>query len=145
MQLAGRKCGVCNGEISGVREGRFCGQCSSPVHTRCSYDEVTDRSRCPDCGSPRVTGREVRAEEETVRRNIVRVLARQDIIRGAVAIVAGVVLAIMAFILALATDFGLWLLGTAALIAFAGAGIAARGVFRMARSKHEDYPERHDQ
>jgi hypothetical protein len=47
-QLVGQNCGICGERISCDLDGRFCGECSSPVHHSCARSG--EGSGCPMCG-----------------------------------------------------------------------------------------------
>ncbi|MFL5340869.1 MAG: hypothetical protein ACJ8F7_12045 [Gemmataceae bacterium] len=141
MQLAGRNCAVCRRVIPGVREGQFCPTCSSPVHHDCAQRQHRGKDRCKECGAPAAAGRGVQREEEQLRQKLGRSLARQDIYRGLLAIVSGVVLGTMSLVLAIAHDIGGPMFIFSLLVVLGGAFMSVRGLRRLKRSNPDDYPE----
>jgi len=141
MQLAGRVCAVCGQVITGIREGRFCPACSSPVHIRCSFDIPAGHDKCRECGAPKAVGRDVQSEDQWTRRSLGRTLARQDIGRGLIAITGGFLLACGAILLAFVTKWGFCLFTTAAVITVGGVIMLVRGLTRIRHGDSNDYPD----
>ena len=49
MQIAGKKCGICEQDISFVLHGTFCARCETPLHKECLIER---NGICPFCVQP---------------------------------------------------------------------------------------------
>lgn len=95
MQLAGRRCAICHESIRGILHGEFCEKCGCPIHRTClpALPVPPREDCCRRCGVALTVGREERQAARRAEVSLLRAMGSQDLVRGLLLVVGGIVIA----------------------------------------------------